>query len=87
VSIKLLWAVGAIAYIVWAVRRLHIAWNEGYVLEVEDPDFGYEFGRMSRRERPWRFWISVTITAFLLLVVSAFLICLIADAISKHLAV
>jgi hypothetical protein len=33
----------------------------------------------SHRERPWRFWISVTITAFLLLVALAFLICLIAD--------
>ncbi len=80
-SIKLLWAVAAIGYIVWAVRRLHIAWKQGYVLEVDDPDFGYEQERMSRRERPWRFWISVTITAFLLLVVSAFLIWLIADAI------
>jgi hypothetical protein len=62
----------------WAVRRLHIAWNQGYVLEVDDPDFGYELGG-SHRERPWRFWISVTITAFLLLVALAFLICLIAD--------
>lgn len=80
-SIKLLWAVGAMAYIVWAVRRLHTAWNQGYVLEVDDPDFGFELGQMSRRERPWRFWISVIITAFLLLVVSAFLIWLIAGAI------
>ncbi len=80
-NIKLLWAAGAIVYIVWAVRRLHIAWSQGYVLEVDDPDFGHELGRMSHRERSWRFWISVTITAFLLLVVSAFLTWLIADAI------
>ncbi|QDH35189.1 hypothetical protein [Porphyrobacter sp. YT40] len=80
-SIKLLWAVGAIADVVWAVRRLHFAWSQGYVLEVDDPHFGHELGRMSRRERPWRFSISVTITTFLLLVVSVFLIWLIADAI------
>jgi hypothetical protein len=79
VSLKLLWAVAAIAYIVWAVRRLHIAWNQGYVLEVDDPDFGYELRRMSFRERLWRFWIIVTITAILLLVVLIFLIWLIAD--------
>ena len=78
-SLKLLWAVAATAYIVWAVRRLHFALIQGYVLEVDDPDFGYELGRMSRRERPWRFWISVTMTAFLLLVVFIFLIWLIAD--------
>lgn len=78
-SLEPVWAVAAIAYILWDVRRLHIAWNQGYVLEVYDPDFGYELGRISHRERPWRFWISVTITAFLLLVALAFLICLIAD--------
>jgi hypothetical protein len=76
VTKDLLYGVAALAFIVWATRRLFIAWTQGYVKEVDDPYFGYETANIYRAARPRRFWVSVGITSLLLLVAIAFL-CLI----------
>ena len=64
----LLYAAGASAFILWAIRRLYLAWTQHYVVEVDDPEFGFEEKQIHRAERPTRFWFSFGITAFLLVV-------------------
>ncbi|MEM6858640.1 MAG: hypothetical protein AAF559_12275 [Pseudomonadota bacterium] len=72
------YAIAAIAYVVWALRRLYIAWKHGHVVEVDDPDFGFEVAEISRAEKPRWFWTSVAITTSLMLIALVFLIMLVA---------
>jgi len=69
----LLYAAAASVFILWATRRLFVAFAKGYVVETDDPDFGFEDGSIHRAERPRRFWVSTAVTAFLLVAAMLFL--------------
>ena len=69
----LLYAAGAVAFILWATRRLYVAWTNGHVKEVDDPEFGHDMRLIHRTDRPKRFWISVIITSALLVLLLVFL--------------
>ena len=75
-------AVAALAYIVWASHRLYVAWRRGYVVEIDDPQFGFETSQMYRSERPGIYWFSVTVTGVLLVLAIIFIFFIGADLIS-----
>jgi hypothetical protein len=80
----ILYALGAVAYIVWAARRLFVAWHAGYVTEVDDPMFGFETARMSRIERPKTYWLGVAITSLLMVAALVFLYFVAAEILQAH---
>jgi hypothetical protein len=69
----LLYCVAALAFVVWATRRLFLAWTQDYVKEVDDPAFGVATEHIFRTVRPRKFWFSVGMTSLLLLAALVFL--------------
>jgi hypothetical protein len=69
----LLYGVAALVFIIWATRRLSLAWARDYVREVDDPIYGYETANVHRTAKPRKFWFSVAVTALLLMLAIVFL--------------
>ena len=78
----LLYAAAAIAFILWAARRLFLAWGKGYVKVVDDPNFGFETAQIYRTDKPRAFWFSVVVTSLLLVAALVLLYFICVDLIS-----